>query len=67
MDGMQEILLRLDAIEVLSVKVAGTVSVLTFCFYMTWSHIRGLYNSTQKKHRKGSHKSKPERTRDTER
>lgn len=67
MDGMQEILFRLDAIEVLSVKVAGTVSVLTFCFYMAWSHIRGLHNSTQKKRRKDSRKSKPERTRDTER
>jgi hypothetical protein len=67
MDGMQEILFRLDAIEVLGVKVAGTVSILAFCFYMTWSHIRGLHNSKQKRRRKDSHKNKSRQTHNIER
>lgn len=59
MDGMQEILFRLDAIEVLVIKAAGTASVLVFCFYMIRSHIRDLHNTKQKVAKKGRSKNQP--------
>jgi hypothetical protein len=60
MNGVEEILLRLDAIEVIVIKMASTVSVLIFCFYMTRSHIRRLHNSTQKKPKQSGCKSQQE-------
>lgn len=52
MDWMQDILFRLDAIEVLVIKGAGTASVLVFCFYMLRSHIRGLHDDKKQEAKK---------------
>ncbi len=52
MDGIQEILFRLDAVEVIVIKMASTASVLMFCFYMTRSHLRRTLKAREKKQKK---------------
>lgn len=60
MKGLQDILSNLDAVEVLVIKVAGTFSVLIFCYLMVRDHLKEVV--AKKSKRKIANKKKEQRS-----
>lgn len=40
MDGVHEVLERIDVVEVLIIRVSTTVGVLLFCVLLIWSQVK---------------------------